>query len=134
MSGHTETQPRMYRPRVSLLWWARRRSYLLFALRELSSVFVAWFVAYLLLLVAAVASGAGGYERFLAWSASPWMIALNVVALAFVVLHTVTFFNLTPQAMVVRVGGRRVPGAWLIASQFVAWALVSALIVWLILG
>ena len=37
------------------------------------------------------------------------MIALNVVALVFVLLHTVTWFGLTPQAMAVRVMGRKVP-------------------------
>lgn len=134
MSEHSEVQPRLYRPRVSYLWWARRRSYLLFLLRELSSVFVAWFVAYLLLLVRAAGAGADAYQRFLEWSANPGIILLNVVALAFVVLHTVTFFNLAPQAMAVRMGGRRVPGTWIVASQYVAWALVSALVAWVILG
>lgn len=134
MSEHSDVQPRLYRPRVSLLWWARRRSYLLFLLRELSSVFVAWFVAYLLLLVRAVGAGPDAYQRFLEWSANPGIILLNVVALAFVVLHTVTFFNLAPQAMAVRMGGRRVPGTWIVASQYVALALVSALVAWVILG
>ena len=36
-------------------------------------------------------------------------LALNVVALAFVLLHAITWFNLAPQAIVVRMGGRRVP-------------------------
>ena len=49
--GRSTAQGRPYRPRVSRFWWLRRRSYLLFVLRELSSVFVAWFVVYLLLLV-----------------------------------------------------------------------------------
>jgi hypothetical protein len=38
----------------SRLWWGRRRSYALFVMRELSSVFVAWFVVYLLLLVGVI--------------------------------------------------------------------------------
>jgi len=131
--GYTEYHPRWYRPRVSSYWWLQRRSYLTFILRELSSLFVAWFVIYLLLLVWAVSRGEGSYREFLAWSASPFVLLLNLVSLAFVVLHAVTWFNLAPQAMVVRLRGKRVPGTWIAASNYAAWALVSALVAWLLL-
>jgi fumarate reductase subunit C len=131
--GYTEYHPRWYRPRVSTYWWLQRRSYLAFILRELSSLFVAWFVIYLLLLVWAVSRGAGSYREFLAWSASPFVLLLNLVSLAFVVLHAVTWFNLAPQAMAVRLRGKRVPGTWIAASNYAAWALVSALVAWLLL-
>jgi fumarate reductase subunit C len=123
-----------YRPRTGLLWWVHRRSYLLFVLRELSSVFVAWFVVYLVLLVAAVHAGSDAYAGFLAWSARPWVVALNVVALAFVVLHAVTWFSLAPKAMVVRVRGRRLPARMVAAGHFAAWVVVSAVVAWIVLG
>ena len=50
-------------------------------------------------------------SEFLDWSGQPVVLALNVVALAFVLLHAVTWFNLAPQAIVVRMRGRRVPAA-----------------------
>jgi fumarate reductase subunit C len=56
-----------------------------------------------------------------------------VVTLAFVVFHAVTWFNLAPQAMAVRVGGRRVPGAWIAAANYLAWVAASALVGWLLL-
>jgi fumarate reductase subunit C len=59
---------------------------------------------------------------------------LNVVSLFFVVFHAVTWFNLAPQAMVVRLGGKRVPGAWIAAANYAAWALASALAAWILLG
>jgi fumarate reductase subunit C len=118
---------------VSTYWWLHRRSYLLFILRELSSVFVAWFVVFLLLLVAAVSGGEESYRWFLAWAAHPAVVALNVVSLLFVILHTVTWFNLAPQAMAVRLQGRRVPGVWIAASNYAAWVVVSALVAWLVL-
>ena len=126
------TTPRLYKPRISVFWWLGRRSYLLFVLRELSSLFVGWAVVYLLLLVRAVAAGSVAYERFLRWSASPWVIALNVVTVAFLVYHTVTFINLTPQAMVVQVRGRRVPPRLLLGPLYLAWVVVSAVLVWLV--
>jgi fumarate reductase subunit C len=126
-------QPRRYRPPVSRLWWLRRPSYLLFVLRELSSVFVAWFVVYLLLLVRAVYGGSDSYRRFLEWAASPWVVVLNIVALAFVVLHAVTWFNLAPRALVVRLQGQRVPSWMVAAGHFAAWAVVSAAVAWIVL-
>jgi fumarate reductase subunit C len=134
MTGYTEFRQRLYRPRVPLLWWLQRRSYLVFVLRELTSVFVAWSVAFTLVAVHAVMQGPEAYRRFLDWAASPWMLALNVVALLFLVFHSVTWFNLTPQATVVRVRGRRVPDVLVAAPLFVAWAVVSALLTWIILG
>jgi fumarate reductase subunit C len=136
-SESTTPDPRRvarYRPPASRLWWVRRRSYMLFVLRELSSLFVAWFVVYLLLLVSAVRRGSDSYQGFLALSGRPWMLALNVVALAFVLLHAVTWFNLAPQAIVVQIGGRRLPARVVAAAHFAAWAVLSAIIAWVVVG
>ncbi len=126
------TQVRVYRPRVSIWWWVRKRRHFVFVMRELSSVFVAWFVVFLLLLVAAVGRGAAAYDDFLDWAATPWVVVLNVVALGFVLLHMVTWFNLTPQAMVVRLGSRRVPAWLVIVSQYAGMLLVSGFVLWLV--
>ena len=131
--AYTEYHPRWYRPRMSTWWWLRNGHYLAFILRELSSVFVAWSVVYLLLLVRAVSQREASYEQFVNWSRSPGILLLNVVSLLFVVYHAVTWFNLAPKAMVVHLRGRRVPGAWIAASSYGAWALVSALVAWLVL-
>ena len=134
MTGYTEFRQRLYRPRMPLLWWLRRRSYLVFVVRELTSVFVAWSVAFTLIAVHAILQGAEAYRRFLDWSAAPWLIVVNAVALVFVVFHTVTWFNLTPQAVVVRVRGRRIPDAGIAAPLYLTWLLLSALVVWIVLG
>ena len=131
---YTEFHPRWYRPRVSTYWWLGRRSYLAFILREVSSVFVAWAVVLLLLLVVAVSGGEESYRQFLNWAGRPWVVLLNLVALVFVAYHAVTWFNLAPQAMVVRMRGKRVPGVWIAAANYAAWAVVSALVAWLVLA
>jgi fumarate reductase subunit C len=125
---------RLYRPKVRLLWWLSRRSYTWFVLRELSSVFVAWTVVYLLFLVRAVALGPADYARFLHRAANPWLVAVNVIALSFVLLHAITFINLTPQAMVVRVRDRRLPGRLVAGSLYLAWLVVSGFLAWLVVG
>jgi fumarate reductase subunit C len=129
-----DVRPAEYRPRISLWWWLSKGSYLLFVLRELSSVFVAWFVVFLLLFVRAVYQGEDQYQDFLAWAANPVVVLVNVIAFLFLILHTVTWFSLTPQAVPARVRGRPVPATAVVASQYVGWAAVSAFVFWLVVG
>ena len=130
---YTEFHPRWHRPPMSVFWWASRRSYLIFVLRELSSIFTAWSVVFLLLLVHAVSEGSRQYRQFLNLSSNPWMMALNVITVAFLLFHAITWFSLAPQAMVVRVRGNRVPRSAITGAHYAAWALLSALVAWLIL-
>lgn len=130
--AYPELQPRWYRPRISTWWWLKRRSHLMFILRELSSLFVAWFVVFLLLLIRALRGGPEAYREFFEWAERPAVLFLNLAAFLFVVFHAVTWFSLAPQALVVHLRGRRVPGAWIAAAHYGAWVLVSAFLAWLI--
>ena len=128
------TPARAYRQPVARFWWAKRRSYRLFMLREISCVFVAWSVVYLLLLVHAIGAGPDSYLRFLDWSANPLVVVLNVVALIFLLLHAVTWFGSAPRAMVPHIRGRRVPPRAVLAGHYAAWVVVSAVLAWVVLS
>ncbi len=130
---YTEYHPRWYRRRMSTYWWVKRWSHLAFILRELSSIFVAWSVVYLLVMLGAVSDPAR-YRAFLAWSTEPVLVVVNLVSLGFVVFHAVTWFKLAPRAMVVHVGGKRIPAVVIAASNYAAWAVVTALVALLVLG
>ena len=132
-SGGTPTDLRLYRRPVSTWWWTRKRSYFVFVMRELSSIFIAWFVVWLLLLVRAAGGGAASYQQFLEWARHPVVLALNVACFAFVCLHAVTWFNLAPQAMVVHVAGRRVPRWIIAASNYAALVFTTAAVLALLL-
>jgi fumarate reductase subunit C len=132
--AYTAYHPRWYRSRVSTYWWLGKWAHLKFILRELSSVFVAFFVALVLAEICAVRSGPEAYAEFQRWLRSPLLVALNVISLFFVLFHAVTWFNLAPRAMALRVGGKRVPDVVIAASNYAAWAGVSALVAWLLLG
>jgi fumarate reductase subunit C len=126
------TEVKLYHRPMSTWWWLRKRSYFIFVMRELSSIFVAWFVAYLLIFIAAVGRSEAAYQDFLDWAASPVVVVVNLVAMVFLGLHIVTWFSLTPKAMDVAVRGRPVPSVAVIASQYVGLAAVSAFIYWLV--
>jgi fumarate reductase subunit C len=121
-----------YRRPVSTWWWTKKRTYFVFVMRELSSLFIAWFVVFLLLLLRAVTDGPAAYDDFLDWAAHPVVLAINIVASVFLVLHVVTWFSLTPQAMAVHVRGRPVPSLAIIGAQYAGLAVVSAFVIWLV--
>jgi fumarate reductase subunit C len=129
-TAYTEFRPRWYRARVSTWWWMGRWSYLKFILREISSVFVAWFVAELLLALSALSRGPQEYAHFQGFLRSPVVVVTNVISLFFVTFHAVTWFNLAPKAMAVRVGGKRIPDLWIAGPNYLAWAAVSAIVAW----
>jgi fumarate reductase subunit C len=131
---YTEYHPRWLRHHVSTYWWLRKRSYFAFILREISSVFVAWSVVYLLLLIYAVGQGTAAYDAFLEWSRQRWVLTVNVCSLLLVGFHAVTWFNLAPQALVVHLGHRHVPGSLIAASNYAAWVAVSAIVAWVLIG
>ncbi|PQM45591.1 Fumarate reductase subunit C [Mycobacterium talmoniae] len=62
------------------------------------------------------------------------MVALNVVTLAFVLLHAVTWFGLAPRAMVLHLRGRRVPARAVLAGHYAAWLAISVFVAWLVLS
>jgi fumarate reductase subunit C len=133
MNAPTEYLPKSYRPVVSTYWWLAKWPYLKFMLRELTCVFVAWFVILTLLQVSALSRGAADYAQFQDWLKNPFVILLNAVSFLFVVFHAVTWFNLAPKAMAVRMGGKRVPDALIAGPNYVAWLVVSAAVAWIVL-
>ena len=132
--AYKEFHPQWYRTRVSPYWWLSQWSYTKFMLRELSSVFVAYFIVITLMQVQALRQGRAEYAAFQEFMAHPFVVLLNVVAFLFLLLHTITWFHLTPRVIVLRLGGRRLPDAWIIAPSYVGWFVISGLIAWFVLG
>lgn len=130
--AYTEYHPRWYRKRVSVYWWLGHWHYLKFILREISSVFVAIFVAITLLQLRALQHGPDAYARFQAWLSTPFAIALNLISLFFVLFHAITWFNLAPHAVAVRVRGKRLPKIAISGPSYITWAIVSAFVAWIV--
>ena len=47
----------LYRRPISTWWWIRKRTYFVFVMRELSSIFVAWFAVFLMVMIFAIGRG-----------------------------------------------------------------------------
>jgi len=114
---------------VPTTWWLKRRVYFLFILRELTSVFIAVFLILFLILLYQLSLGRQAYESFLGFLASPGMIAFHVVVLIAALYHTLTWFALLPNIVVIRIGEYQVPSKLIVGANYVAWIAVSGLIV-----
>jgi fumarate reductase subunit C len=133
MINPTEYLAKSYHARVSTYWWLRRWAYLKFILREASSIFVAWAVVVTMLQIRALSRGPEDYAIFENWLRNPFVLALNIISLFFITFHAVTWFNLAPKAAVVRLRGKRLPGAAIAAPNYVAWVAISGAVAWILL-
>ena len=131
--AYREFHPKWYRTRVSTYWWFSGWSYRKFILRELSSVFVAYFIVITLMQVQALGQGQAEYAAFQELMTRPFVVLLNIVTFLFLLLHTITWFNLTPRAVVLRLGGKRVPDLLIIAPNYVGWLVLSGVVAWFVL-
>ena len=122
-----------HRP-VSNTWWLKRKPYILFMIRELTSVFVAGYCIFLLVLVYKLTQGADAYGNFMAALKSPSSVALHLITLSFVLYHTITWFNLTPKILVLYRGEERIPQGLVAGVFYIGWVVVSVIVVWLVLG
>ncbi|HET6781610.1 MAG TPA: fumarate reductase subunit C [bacterium] len=114
-------------------WWLTNRAYFMFMIRELTSVFIAIYVVLILVLINRIAAGPDAYRAYLAFLATPGMLVFHIVALAAALFHSITWFNLAPKGLAVRVGERRVPDAVIVGSNFAAWIILSVLLAWIVL-
>ena len=128
---YTPYHPRWYRRRMSVWWWLKNRAYAKFVLRVMTSVFVALFAVLYLWQLRALAQGPDAYARFMARLKTPLFLTVDIVALVFVLFHTITWLNLTPTAMVVRVKGKRVPDTIVAGSNYVVWVVLSGVVAWI---
>ncbi len=119
---------------MPMLWWLRSRAYVLFMVRELTSVLIAAYLAVFLIFLQRIAAGPSSYERYLHWLAQPGVLAFHLVALAAALYHSVTWLQLTPMTVVIRLRDRRVPAATIVAANFAVWGALSVLILWLVVG
>jgi len=118
---------------VSVWWWLQNRSYAEFVLRELTSVFVAFFAVVYLWQLRALVQGPEAYGQFLARLKTPLFLALDAVAFLFVLFHAITWLNLAPKAIVMRLRGKRVPDWVILSSNYAAWLVLSGAVAFMLL-
>jgi fumarate reductase subunit C len=97
-----------FRP-VARFWWARR-PYLAYTLREATGVAVAGYGIVLLAGLVCLALGEPAYDEWLQFLRTPSSLALHLVLLVAMIVHTWTWFRIMPKTMPrLVIAGRVVP-------------------------
>ncbi len=124
--------PKWYRQRYPVFWWLEKFAYGKFITRELTSLAVGYAALLLMLQVWVLSKGEATYQRFLDVIESTPVQIFHGVVLVFLLFHSVTWFNLAPKALVLRLGRRRIPDAVVLGGHYAAWLLATALVIWLV--
>jgi fumarate reductase subunit C len=125
---------KLYYPKMPATWWLKKPAYLLFMLRELSSVFIAIFLVVFLIQLSQLSDGPDAYVAFARKLSSPGWIVFHIVALLFALLHSMTWFQSTAVVMPLRLGERELPRNLVFALNIGAWIAVSVVILSLYLA
>ena len=134
MENAVEKRLKPFVREIPIFWWTRRWVDLRFVLRELTSVCVAVYCLIFLFYVRSVLLGPEAYAAFIAQMKSPYMIILSIVLLPGLFFHSITWFNLAPKAMVIKVGTMRIPDMMIAAANYTGWLVVSVVLFWLFLN
>jgi fumarate reductase subunit C len=114
---------------MPVTWFLHNRHLIVYALRELTSLFIAGYAIFLMVALARQEQGREAFGIFFRKVLqSPLSLVLHLVVLAFVVLHSVTSFNGMGRVMVIRRGEERVSPALIAEVNYGLWIIVSALI------
>lgn len=116
------------RPVSASAWWLAQPRYIRYMAREASCIFIGAYAGVLVIGLLRLSHGTAAWSGFLGALQSPASILFHLLALAFALYHTTTWFNLTPKAMPLQVGEARVPGRVIIGAHYVGWAVLSMLV------
>ncbi len=114
-------------------WWLKRPRYIRYMMREMSAAFIGIYVLVLIAGLFRLSQGEAAYKAFLAATEGPAGLTFAVIAMVFAIYHSYTRFQVTPKAMPLTFGGKRVPGVFIVATHWLGFVLVSAAL-WLLMG
>jgi fumarate reductase subunit C len=119
---------RPYMRKVERSWWLRQPRYVRYMVRELTSLFVGLYCALLVVGLVRLSQGPAAWDGFVAAISSPLGVVFQLLCLVFALYHSVTWFALTPKAMPLMVKGEPVPGVVIVGAHYIAWAMVSIVV------
>ena len=119
---------------VSNTWWLDKKQYILFVIRELTSIFVAAYCLFLLFFILKIGDENESYNLLIIFLKSPLILVLHLISFPFILYHTITWFNLTPKIMVLQIGEEKVPKELIAGLVYIMWGFLSLILIWLILG
>ena len=121
------------RPISTTTWYMRNGRYKVYVMRELTSFLVMFYSFLTLFGLAALAASPERWDAFLASQQGTGMAVFHALALVYFLFYqTFPWFKLAPKAMPVQLGEKKLPDSFIIIAHYVAWAVISIFIFWLV--
>jgi fumarate reductase subunit C len=111
-------------------WYFKHPRYLRYMSREVTCIFIGALALLMLCALTRLAQGEAAYAAFLAGMtgrASTFGLLLILVA---AVHNALSWFNVTPKALPVQIGEQFLPGWYIVTAHYLAWALLSLVVLW----
>ncbi len=131
MNSPRPDKSKLYYPKMPAMWWLKQRSYFLFMIRELSSVFIGLFLVVFLIQIYQLGEGQESYMAFVQKLRSPGWIIFHIVALLFALFHSITWFKSSSVVLQLKLGGREFSRGLVTWLHIGAWFVISVIIFWL---
>lgn len=107
-------------------WFFRQPRYMYYMLREVTSLFIGAYTLLLIIVLRQITEGPEAFQIFLEWLLyHPLMITFNVITLIASIYHSITWFNVTPQALRIQWGVTIVSGKIIISIHYLLWIILS---------
>lgn len=117
------------RPVSKTTWWARNARYQNYMLREVTCIFIGAYMAALVIGLLRLSQGPEAWAGWVDWMLSPIGIIFQLLCLGFALVNTTSWFNVTPKAMPMTVGGEKVSGSVIVGAHYAAWAGLSLVVI-----
>lgn len=111
-------------------WYFRHPRYLRYMSRELTCIFIGALAVLIVCALGSLADGEAAFAGFVAAITGRWSAAGLLLILIAAVHNAVSWFKVTPKALPVQVGERFLPGQYIVAAHYLAWALLSLAVLW----
>lgn len=120
----TVSKRKKYVREMTPSWWKKLDFYKLYILREATALPTLWFCIELLYALICLHSVDSVQAELIPFLKNPIVVILNVIALAAAVLHTVTYYFMTPKVLNIIVKNERINpniitgGLWVVTALF----------------
>ena len=118
-----------------VIWWTKSRSYFVFMIREVTSLFVLLFAMRLVQGLIALSKGEVAWNKWVAAASDSTSLAIcSVLALLFVLFHSLTWFRAGAIVTPLRIGNFQMPVPLFVAGNMGLVVVVAVVIGYFSMG
>jgi len=114
-----------YHRELSKIWWLKRAFYSRYMIREGSSIFITLYSLTLAWGVFRLSQGEVAFNEWMAALQHPLFITFHLLALPFVLYHSITWFSLAPKLVDIQIKGKKLEAKVIIYAQYITFILAS---------